>query len=538
MKILSTVSRVQMAGKKILTISLFFALTAVTLHSQMARWQVSPGYSSIERVSPELLRFCQDGRYGIMSIDGKILVDAVNTNISRFSQGYCIATSNGKVNYIIEASGKVAKPQSDCSVDMDFPYFTGGYLCVRNINGVAGYMSADGIVVTGFKYKNALPFSLGFAVVRDADGYYFPLDSRFRIPDQFMNVDYGFMSTFSDINGRICTVVMMGKDLWLIDSNSNKVDFYGRYVSKDGNIIRAQSAELEFDDAWRLVKVRKYGRESVCPQQSVADEINGYGSHTISYGRDVNGLYNLKYRGVDVLAPQFFDIKPITDNCAIASTSTGYGLLAIDEHSNLSFSVNSKLDVVVEHAVDIPVALTLNSDVGAATVTCSSSSVRCSTGKISECNVSGNRIILKFRPDFSFGKTCSSSIYFTPEAGGLIYPEKSVNVNCSYSPAFAVSCPSSVVLNKDNTSKDFSIKILNKSSDVTGLCTIYIDHKVVKTGIRIGGNSSISIPIHRNVNLGDSDSVSLSFTIDVEEESCPSFRATCRSEFRRHFENN
>lgn len=526
-----------MSGKKIVALALLFASTAITLRSQTARWQIKPVYSSIERLTPDLLCVCQGGKYGIVSNNGDVLVDAVNTDISQFSHGYAIATSNGKINYVIDASGRVTRPLAECSADMDFPYFSGGYLCVCNINGVAGYMSPDGKIASGFKYKKALPFSLGFAVVRDADGYYFPLDSNFRIPSQFMNVDYGFMSSFSMINNRVCTVVLMGKDLWLIDSNSNKVDFFGRYVSKEGSVIRAQSAELEFDDAWRLVKIRRYPRESVYPQQVVTDGVPGYGSRTISYRRDVNGYYNLQFRGVEILAPQFTDLKPLSDNCAIVSTSTGYGLLAICEYENLSVSMEGGTDMAVEHAVSVPIAFKVNSDAGYA-VTCSPSSIHCSNGRIDACSVSGNRIALEFKPDFSSGKTCSSALYFKPECEGVVYSEKSVSVNFSYSPAFALSCPSSVVLDKDNTSKGFSIRISNKSSVPTGLCTVYIDNKAVRSGVFIDGNSSISIPVHRNVSLGDSDSVTLSFNISIEEESCPVFSTSCRAEFRRHFENN
>ena len=157
------------ANKFLLALGLM--LCALGVRAQSVKWSVPPEYDAIEQVSEKLYKVTTVKGEGLVSADGKVIVDPGSADkISDFSEGFAIAmkadakTKIYRLTGIISEDGEMLVPPGEFYIG-DYPFFSEGFLPVFNKKGAYGFLDKEGGLAVDFKYSTVHPFCQGYALV-------------------------------------------------------------------------------------------------------------------------------------------------------------------------------------------------------------------------------------------------------------------------------------------------------------------------------------------------------------------------------------
>jgi hypothetical protein len=143
-------------------IILLVLLMASQVNAQVAHWIIHPDYDSIYFASGANLIITDSLNETIVwTPDGKRLFKT-SDKLYPFEEGFAVATekNSDKITGFYAVNGKFI-PLENCSIAHDYPYFSDGYLTVKNGNSYyfansKGELNKNGII-------NAYPFHHGFS---------------------------------------------------------------------------------------------------------------------------------------------------------------------------------------------------------------------------------------------------------------------------------------------------------------------------------------------------------------------------------------
>lgn len=534
-------SRIPMGGIR----SAFLLLLSLCLvpsvgQAQASSWLVKPQYDEIVPVSPSLLKVSKNGQYGLINMKGEEVVNCSYHTISDFVEDVCLIIDSGnRLLGIVNSSGTVTKISRPYFVDSSFSSFSEGLLNVKDSNGKSGYIKKDGTEFCRFDYNTTFPFAYGYAVVRKGN-FYFPVDRNMKISNAFMNTDYAFMSTFGAYKNTQCAVVLNRNKIYIVDIYGSILDSYGDYVSIDKRkrFITATRATFQFDEKWRLVQVGKPGGGVVSRFDQPDNEYFHYkvNNRTYDFPKSSNGLYSIVLDGKEIIAPQFVDVSNLSGNSVIASTSSGYGILYINNATSQYTKINSRNNIVFNHYVSVPVSFEVK-DMSGSDVEIKGGDIQCSSGTIESKSIDRGIVGLQYLPDNLNRENGRVEFSYEPVIEGLIYARQKFEVTYSYENAFVVSVPSKVMLTYDDKAA-FDIVVRNSADSKSAKCSIYVNDALWCGNVIIDAQSSYRIPYTCTVQLGDMDQMQLGVSVKIMEESCPSFSIRKNVECLRKFENN
>lgn len=532
-------------SKRLINIVLTVLFAYNSVIAQTASWIIKPTrFTSMEKVSQTLLRVQEAGLFGMINVNGETIVNTEFDSITNYSEGYCLALKQNKLKAIIDEYGNIILITDEWQVDIKNPYFSEGLLAVKDKKDNWGFITTNGTLKISCKYKMAFPFSCGLASVRFSDGFFAPIDLNGNVcylRNSFNNKDLIFLSSFSEINGRIISVVCVDKQIYLCDTNGNIIG--GSAVGKttgvtSGKIIissrNAKIKEITFDDKWRIQSLIKNDGSSDIYKYSdsvINHSLNS--SYIIGYKKNEDGSFSLLYDGKPIIINQFDDVTPVSNTTSIVRKGGFYGLLAIDNNSKINMIVNDD-HISLHHHTVIPVSVKIigiNSDKAIARIICNGKQI------VSNGIINNGELSFNYSFDELMSKTNKLSYSIFPVVDDIEYPCQEIELTVDYSPLFLVSVPTKRQLNPDNSCV-FNLTISNRDTKDSDLCDIYFDNKRVSHNIVISSGKSITIPIDKTIDIADNDYVVNRYKVEIRESLCPIYSSNVSIEFERYFIND
>lgn len=151
--------------------------------------------SKVRKLSPQVITYRQNGKWGVFNSSGKIIIPAQYDSIGpKLDQYYLIVQNNSKYG-IIEWNGEAVTPVKYEEIHD----YKGGYFRIKE-NGVYGYMSKLGSVYIKPQYAQAGDFEMGEAIVQK-NGQYGIIDAKnsFRLTPAYSQIKLSGDNKYYDI---------------------------------------------------------------------------------------------------------------------------------------------------------------------------------------------------------------------------------------------------------------------------------------------------------------------------------------------------
>lgn len=345
--------------------------------AQLASWCMAPEYDNVELVGTDLYRAEKDGVTSLWTLQGKKIADMEGTKLMPFKDGIALvvdATDPTLLKALVDSKGVMTDmSRYGYVVDPDYPYYSDGYLLVRNRQDYV-YLNKQGQSTFG-PFAMAYPFSDGVASVRAYQGadrnnkdlfWAYVAETFPTFPDDYKFDEVVFNSSFSD--GKAISIV--GKDAYLltIDSAMNvtstpiyfsetedpknlvtvaKKDLDGEW-NNDILTIQGKNALLQFDRNLRPTAVKFMDAPNIT--------FNPVDSQTVKLVTDLepftdkNNKMGIKMDGTTFLSGQFDDVASCIGNQAIVTTKDGKkGVVRIDKEGGVQLRLNNDDNIGFSH---------------------------------------------------------------------------------------------------------------------------------------------------------------------------------------------
>ena len=527
------------------TVSILSLFLTVSLSAQTVRWKVAPEYSEMTCISPALLKVGQNGLYGLLGADRKIVAPCRYDAVTPVVEDRCLLLSaDGRLQGIFDAGGNQVRmfaSNESLHVDPDYPHYSEGYLAVCNSRGNWTYLDKTGKLLPGNpEFRNAGPFLNGYAVVRYKDGSYMHINSRgaiSRLDNQFKDNYLVYASSFTPESGQsgnvVAVIVDSGNNVYLRDRSGRKAAALG--VVKDWNntdhILTTDQFVIEFEPNRQIRSIvsRKNGvSRKYSPQ--ILEYYNPSGDNLAC--ELSGGLYRVLQGGKEILPAQF-DKQPtfISPTEFIVSRNGCCGILAIDNTCSPN-PVLQQSSISYEHHIPMSVRARLGFEPTSDSGNCRIIVKR--NGSVIYEGIAGG-------PEFSFDllpeeleENDTEVFTVAVDIDGIRHPESVLKLSVSYENRFSVKASGRVKLNSGNTSGDVAVTVTNGSAYGSNLCDIIVDGQTVRRGVRFAGGESITVSVTKAVDIQDLDSVVKALSVQVREEGCPSYRANKSITFERN----
>lgn len=533
-----------MRNKTIL--SLFFSLLTVSLSAQTVRWKVPPEYSNITCISTSLLLTEKNGMFGLLGVNGEIVVSCQYDKISPVVDDRCLLLSaNGWLQAISDEAGNLVKQfgsEEIWYVDPDYPNYSEGLLAVCNSHGRWTYMDKSGSPITKTsEFKGATPFINGYAVVRYKDNSYIhinkrgeisKLDSEFK--DNYLIYASSFTPESTDKGESLVSVI--------VDSNNNVF-----LRDRSGRKARSLGVVTDWDKSSRKMTTEKYvilfepNRQirSITPKNKGAEKKYNPQAPELYQppisaltSEKIDNSYRLMYEGQELLPAQFDDPPTAFSSTEIIASKNGrYGVLTIDYESSPRLHFLQS-ELAYNHHIPVKVQANISAIPGL-------SESRYHFVITNKKNVlfdgvpDGGSISFDFLPDeIPFSGTEIFEI--STEIDGIVHPDYSLSKSITYENNFSIKLPGRVKLNKSNTVGSVSVTIVNETGSASDIFDILVDGGVVRKGVRLQGYESVSIPVSKSVDIQDLDEVSKIISIQIKENGCPVYEVSRKVIFERN----
>lgn len=321
-----------MIKKRLILITLTCMLDYV--QAQTVVWQMEPSdYSSIERISRNLLKVVRNGKIGLINTDGSVVTPAINDNISDFYEHKALVTcSDGhgeRISGCLTDNGLFYSYTKKYYTLNGQKFFSDGLLSVKDENDKLGYIDEKGNQIVGFngKYTRIKPFTEGYATVMR--------DKKFVL----INKD-GDEMAFKYAAGKIgaaiagCTNVYHGK-AYVYDEYSDPDRKYYIYDTvKKGPIEstnRVKDKTMDYLYCYQFVTKR--GKEVPYEKMEVYRGAKGLAA---TYS---NGAYGYASESNVIVPVQFSSASQFEDGLSIVKINGLMGILKFVEGTGFGISV-------------------------------------------------------------------------------------------------------------------------------------------------------------------------------------------------------
>ena len=359
--------------RKILLVALL--LPAVSLMAQIPFWTIHPEYSSIKLLGNGFYVVSQNGKYGMLNSEEKIVVPMKYDNISAFSSHTALLYQGGEFVAFVNDRGKVTNIAGKEYIPQEGCLFADGYLPVRNNTGCF-FIKADTGETLG-PYSEERPFQEGYAVVKEPKSLKHIFDGSTIIKclsaetgrpitisyDKSEDDDLDFISSAS--NGK--SIVVIKKRVFEYDYKSGVITPLSTdgtenkksrvFVTEKpviplktemGYVVQLKQGSMTFDSQLRLTGILYNGQslKTFEPPKKKEIEINSpYKCHSFV---DTD-LLGLSYNGNDLLPAQFEEVGMLWGDDALVKSNGKYGVVSVDTKKSYRFMLNDNLDIGFEH---------------------------------------------------------------------------------------------------------------------------------------------------------------------------------------------
>lgn len=290
---------------------ILFALSAFNASTaQTTEWLVAPEYQSIKYFGPNMYQVKKNGKVGMVSTNGKVILQPIYDAINYFYEGRTVFVNkrNGKwqMKGVLEENGTVHYTDGTYYLLPEYMFYSEGYITVQDEYGSYGYLDEKCKPAWSFTNDIVRPFSEGFAVVGDGDTFHWIDTSGEQILPKLKNggTPYGGTNFY---NGKAI--------LW----DEEEVLFV---LNGDGRIdkLKSNATSFDVDYLYRVsglsenVEYSKYEQEK--NMEYIPEERNGLWTYISEKGK--------------LLSPfQYEKAEYFSDGTAVAMMDGKYGLLHI-----------------------------------------------------------------------------------------------------------------------------------------------------------------------------------------------------------------
>lgn len=505
----------------------------ISLRAQTVTWQYRPVWSEVDVLNEELLRVRNQGKFGLVRIDGSQVVSCSYDLITEISEGYCLFLNVEQGGYrlkgILEVStGDIVSLKDDYKVDADWPYFSEGLLPVLNSRQKWGYLNTRGELTIPCKYNAAFPFVYGLAAVQFSDGYFGHIDTR-QITSlgrgQLGANQFRFASTFVMMNGAPVALIALRNSLTARNLSGDEVPLPKLELGTRplfSHTMKEKDYSIDFNGAWQPTKITTrvqtiYGEGNSKPS-SITPSVS---SVTSALG---SGGYDLRWNGRAFLAGQFEAVMPLSEEYVLAKQSGSWGILRLFPYDNLTVEPLPS-SVKYSHNGATPFHIRANMP---ASLSGKALSIRCTAGNhiMEALWENGNDYILSVPTD-------QNTVMIETAVDNIQYVPQPITIQFSFKRGFSISIPSTAKVNASSMAS-LNITVSNTASSACETADVLIDGILRKTIGPLGPQERETVPVSLKVNLEDEDYVSRTVMVEIKEEGCPSVKNSQSVTFTRY----
>lgn len=343
------------------------------LYGQNAVWQIHPQYNKIDVYENF---FCvgqkQDSVF-FWKMDGTLIHQDAKLEVSALKDGASVVMEAGTsfLRGILTNDGNYYSVQERrYSIDNDYPYFSNGYLCVREGNDYY-FLDKTGKVNYG-PFPVAYPFSHGFALVKKYRNVEKKKDEYF---DYITSTGYEIVLPLknhsdidfaSSVNDEGYAIVVIGKKVF----KYNTKDWGFEQMSTDGTsdkkarvftqeshptlmiqdekyVLTLKQGKMLFDKRMVLKEIHYAGIDPILVDEKTSLPYK-YTSHMTRSNAE-GGKYGILYYDKEFLPHQFREVTCLTNNLAVVATDEGFGILRVYPNDNLEFILNNNKKIDFLH---------------------------------------------------------------------------------------------------------------------------------------------------------------------------------------------
>lgn len=501
-------------------------LCPLFMKSQSVEWIVHPNYDYVKPIQYDFVKVKNNGKVGIISNTGSVVVEPVYDSITDFHEGMALVVDKKcrQLKGIVDGATKIMHIIDGYEIDENFPYFSDGMLAVKNVNGKWGFLNKNLEECPGYlscRNESVLPFSEGvtFIKIDPKNHAYFDLNGNPLIGD-FGKVVEGY----SFNNGEAFVFLKNTSWAW-IDLKGNVLRCVNTpkqksYPIKNGRTIIHNNNMFEFDIQWCMVKSNIDGVDSVYEHHVDADEYHKFISNVVSVID--NGLY---YEKNEIVPKQFDDIVVLSNECVAASVDGKYGILRILSNQAFSTALNTE-DIVFYHATPRKVSYDISipkhiKDNNVDIVIRDENNANVEFSVMQKNNMTNVNFYV-YPEDGKLNRETSEEFYITLSHNKIKYFEDSFSISKIQKSGYSISCPHNIIYADSLGYANCNIIIRNNTNDKSKPTEIIVscdDEKQFKTKV-FNQNESITIPVRVNAVMSD-DYINKSIYISLKEDGYP-----------------
>lgn len=458
------------------------ALLPLVFKAQSIEWAVKPTYDNIQQLPYELFKVEQNGKVGIITANGNIVLPAEYENITEFKNGIALATNKSctLLCAIVYGSQKRYETVTGFSIDSDFPYFSDGKLAVMK-NGKWGFIDENGKECSGYlccSNESVLPFSEGATYIRKDNkifGYFDtngnPLTGNF---SSKMVEGYSFhngQALIFNSNLSYAIVDKSGNVLQLIPAPKQKF-----MPQKNGKTITHAGNTYTFNNQWCLVSSIINGNTQNYGNSFSLDQAGKINTGVLS--TDKKYLCDIKFND-EPIVPLQFENALIMNNEYIAVFQNGkWGVLHVLAHQKISKSIpktkydfyhnaTANVDVVINqpaHMKDKHVVVVLKDE----------NDNNVAYKQISDVN-NEQKIAFEITPeDEAFDQSVEKQYKLTVDCDNIHYLDESFKLTVLKKQGFAITLSSKKV-NADSTGyAEIKVNIRNTAKTKSDITNVFV----------------------------------------------------------------
>ena len=235
---------------------------APLLRAQNTDWLVKPEFDAMEYYGPQMYKVTKSGKFGIVTADGRTLLEPKYDFISPFYEGRSVVADNEgdklRVKGTLTTDGTAVLTDEPVYLCPKYPFYSEGFLPVKNDKGLYSYLDEKGKVAFPFTSRESRPFCEGIASIGVNDDFRWLTVSGEILDMRLPNGGTPYLST-SYHNGEAYVQDEDGEMFFLSNSGeARKIatrpiepDYLFRADTKSGKEIPYASFEPETDNYWR-----------------------------------------------------------------------------------------------------------------------------------------------------------------------------------------------------------------------------------------------------------------------------------------------
>lgn len=294
---------------KILLLLLILVQAKAPAQKQSVDWLVKPEYSNMKYFGPDMYKITKDGKVGIMSTRGDIILRPEYDAINLFYEGRAVfvnKTQKGwKVEGVLTEEDSVYYTRGDYYLLNSYMFYSEGFLPVSDGNGRYGYLDEECRQAFPFTTDQVRPFSEGFAAVGSKETFHWINTDGEQILPRLRNggTPYGGTNFY---NGKAY--------LW----DEDGVFFV---LDDDGHTTKIKQPDLDVDYLYRVGSGKGDKVEYTTYEPDYSSKYTP---------KENDGQWTYASDDGSLLSPYKYDVaEGFIDDAAIASADGMYGLLHV-----------------------------------------------------------------------------------------------------------------------------------------------------------------------------------------------------------------